>query len=61
MPAAFARRETALALNHAVILEMNTDSYRRKAAVNRMQEQAAEKTAPENREDKKPNRRASDN
>ena len=45
-------------VHHAVILEMNADSYRRKAAVSRMEEQAAEKTATE---DKKSNRRARDN
>ena len=48
-------------VHHAVILEMNTDSYRRKAAVSRMEEQAAEKTVTEKREDRKPNRRARDN
>ena len=48
-------------VHHAVILEMNTDSYRRKAAVSRMEEQAAEKTATEKSEVKKPNRRARDN
>jgi DNA replication protein DnaC len=48
-------------VHHAIILEMNTDSYRRKAAVSRMQEQAAEKTVAEKREDRKPNRRTRDN
>jgi hypothetical protein len=48
-------------VHHAVILEMNTDSYRRKAAVSRMEEQAAEKIVTEKREDTKPNRRARDN
>jgi hypothetical protein len=40
-------------VHHAVILEMNADSYRRKAAISRLEEQAAEKTVTEKREDKK--------
>jgi hypothetical protein len=32
---------------------MNADSYRRKAAISRLEEQAAEKTVTEKREDKK--------
>jgi IstB-like ATP binding protein len=31
-------------VHHAVILEINADSYRRKAAISRLEEQAAKKT-----------------
>ena len=48
-------------VHHAVILEMNADSYRRKAAITRMSDQDSATTATAQREDKKPNRRARDN
>jgi DNA replication protein DnaC len=48
-------------VHHAVILEMNADSYRRKAAITRMSDQpGVTNTAPQPA-DKKPSRRARDN
>ena len=48
-------------VHHAVILEMNADSYRRKAAITRMSDQAGATNATPQPADKKTNRRARDN
>jgi hypothetical protein len=48
-------------VHHAVILEMNADSYRRKAAITRMSDQAAATTTTPQPDNKKPNRRPHDN
>ena len=45
-------------VHHAVILEMNADSYRRKAAITRMSDQAGTTNTTPQPADKKPNRRA---
>jgi DNA replication protein DnaC len=48
-------------VHHAVILEMNADSYRRKAAIARMSDQPGVTNTTPQPADKKPNRRARDN
>jgi IstB-like ATP binding protein len=48
-------------VHHAVILEMNADSYRRKAAITRMSDQSGAATTTQQTADKKPNRRVGDN
>jgi DNA replication protein DnaC len=48
-------------VHHAVILEMNTDSYRRKAAITRMSDQTGATTTTPKPADNKPNRRVRDN
>jgi hypothetical protein len=42
-------------VRHAVILEMNADSYRRKAAITRMSDQTGATTTTPQPTDKKPN------
>ena len=48
-------------VHHAVILEMNADSYRRNAAITRMSDQTGVTNTTPQPADKKPNRRARDN
>jgi DNA replication protein DnaC len=48
-------------VHHAVILEMNADSYRRKAAITRMSDKVGTQTTTPQPDNKKPNRRVRDN
>jgi hypothetical protein len=48
-------------VHHAVILEMNADSYRRNAAITRMSDQTGVTNTTPQPADKKPNRRVRDN